>query len=118
MQKLIISGILIVSLLGSIYILRLNNKLAQAEIAALTIEVEKEKESVLALQNSMAKQQSLLHTYNEIVVDTRAKYNDAVSILEKHDLEYLSYSKPNLIEPRVNKATEELFNEIEQQTTK
>ena len=39
--------------------------------------------------------------------------NDLVRKLRRHDLVYLSISKPGLIETRINNGTEKVFNDIE-----
>ena len=104
-------------LLGYIYTLRTDIKLAKAENAALAVQVLTAKETITLMQNSIIKQQALLITYDQTIIDTKAKYNEAMQVFEKHDLEFLSFAKPGLIENRVNKATKELFNEIESETS-
>ena len=43
-----------------------------------------------------------------------AEMNRYLDIFKRHDLTKLAAAKPGLIEPRVNEATKEVFNGIEQ----
>ena len=46
--------------------------------------------------------------------EIEAEMNRYLDIFKRHDLSKLAAAKPGLIEPRVNKATKEVFNGIEQ----
>ena len=116
LQKILIGMILAAAIFGYIYTLKTDVRLAKAEIASLTIETASAKEAMITLQNSVIKQQALLTTHDEEISNSRALLNAALSIFEDHDLEFLSFSKPELIESRVNAATKELFNVIEIET--
>lgn len=106
-------AIIIVLSLGSWYLwsdnqtLRENN--AQLMVAAATQE-----ETISQLQNDMALQgQSLLElqTKGQQIQQEMDRYLD---IFKRHNLTKLAAAKPGLIETRVNKATKEVFDGIEQ----
>ena len=106
-------AIIIVLSLGSWYLwsdnqtLRENN--AQLMVAAATQE-----ETISQLQNDMALQgQSLLElqTKGQAIQQEMDRYLD---IFKRHNLTKLAAAKPGLIETRVNKATKEVFDGIEQ----
>ena len=84
--------------------------------AQLTVAVDQQKETISALQAFQIKQ-------NANVVELQQDLSSSESIrrsLEekflKHDLEYLARNKPALIERRLNTATADVFNQIEQDT--
>jgi len=68
------------------------------------------------LRDTLEKQQQLSAKLNESLKKSENKLEDLRAVLRKHDLTNLSLKKPGLIENRINKATDEIFLEFENET--
>jgi uncharacterized coiled-coil protein SlyX len=112
MQQFFI-GIILVLGLGC-YWLYNENETLKANNAQLEIGIQTQEQTIESLQNDMALQgQSLLDLQkknNEI----QGEMNRYLDIFKRHNLTKLAAAKPGLIETRVNKATKEVFDGIEQ----
>lgn len=106
-------GIILVLGLGC-YWLYNENETLKANNAQLEIGIATQEATIESLQNDMALQgQSLLDLQkknNEI----QGEMNRYLDIFKRHNLTKLAAAKPGLIETRVNKATKEVFDGIEQ----
>lgn len=95
------------------YILYLQYDKAQAEIATLNSAIDaqrattEEYKAQLEIQTQALK--DLSDKSNKLEGDVR-RYLD---IFKRHNLTKLATAKPGLIEPRINKATKEVFDAIE-----
>jgi hypothetical protein len=105
---------LIVALGGSTYYLWNENQTLKANNAKLEYAVETQEETITSLQNDFALQGESLIDMQSKNQEIEAEMNRYLDIFKRHDLSKLAAAKPGLIEPRVNKATKEVFNGIEQ----
>lgn len=94
-----------------------------AENEALKIDIkDKEKQIndirqlVSNLKESVAEQEENLEDLNLRLTDIQVEAKEAVQIFAKHNLSDLSAKKPGLIEKRVNKATQNVFLVLQQDT--
>ena len=87
-----------------------------AEKAALDLKSQQQVHGFKALTESYEKQRvandALTRKNQEIQQETQAY----LQIFKKHDLTKLARAKPGLIETRANKATDEIFKVIEDET--
>ena len=105
---------LIVALGGSTYYLWNENQTLKGNNAKLEYAVETQQETITNLQNDFALQGKSLIDMQSKNQQIEAEMNRYLDIFKRHDLTKLAAAKPGLIEPRVNKATKEVFNGIEQ----
>ena len=105
---------LIVALGGSTYYLWNENQTLKANNAKLEYAVETQEETITNLQNDFALQGKSLIDMQSKNQQIEAEMNRYLDIFKRHDLTKLAAAKPGLIEPRVNEATKEVFNGIEQ----
>lgn len=106
-------AIIIVLSLGSWYLWNDNQTLRENN-AQLVLATETQEETISQLQNDMALQgESLLElqTKGQQIQQEMDRYLD---IFKRHNLTKLAAAKPGLIQTRVNKATKEVFDGIEQ----
>lgn len=112
MNQFFIAIILVLSL-GSWYLWNDNQTLRENN-AQLVLATETQEETISQLQNDMALQgESLLElqTKGQEIQQEMDRYLD---IFKRHNLTKLAAAKPGLIQTRVNKATKEVFDGIEQ----
>ena len=87
-----------------------------AEKAALDLKSQQQEAAFKALTESYEKQRvandALTSKNQELQQETQAY----LQIFKKHDLTKLARAKPGLIETRANKATDEIFKVIEDET--
>jgi Tfp pilus assembly PilM family ATPase len=81
--------------------------------AILTQKQEQYKLGIKELESAIRKQAELTRTLNEEALKAKALANEALAVIDKHNLEFLSFAKPELIEKRVNNATSRVFKDIE-----
>ena len=105
---------LIVALGGSTYYLWNENQRLKGNNAKLEYAVETQQETITNLQNDFALQGKSLIDMQSKNQQIEAEMNRYLDIFKRHDLTKLAAAKPGLIEPRVNEATKEVFNGIEQ----
>ena len=112
MNQFFIAIILVLSL-GSWYLWNDNQTLRENN-AQLVLATETQEETISQLQNDMALQgESLLElqTKGQQIQQEMDRYLD---IFKRHNLTKLAAAKPGLVQTRVNKATKEVFDGIEQ----
>lgn len=105
---------LIVALSGSCYWLYNENQTLKANNVKLETAVATQEETISSLQNDFALQGKSLIAMQSKNQQIEAEMNRYLDIFKRHDLTKLAAAKPGLIEPRVNEATKEVFNGIEQ----
>jgi uncharacterized coiled-coil protein SlyX len=105
---------LIVALSGSCYWLYNENQTLKANNVKLETAVATQEETISSLQNDFALQGKSLIDMQSKNQQIEAAMNRYLDIFKRHDLTKLAAAKPGLIEPRVNEATKEVFNGIEQ----
>ena len=112
----ILIGIIITMLLGGgAYYYFTDKKLAklQTEIGALNVVAETQKESINTLIDSASKIQEASLTLEKALNSAEEVNITLKSKLSKHDLTRLSIKKSGLIEPRINKGTNNAFRNLE-----
>ena len=112
-------AIIIAALVGAGYYIKgviADNKAMKIELAEKALLIEKIKTALDTVVKNVGEQnEAITGLRSEMVVaDTEAK--EAMQIFAKHNLQALSAAKPGLIEKRVNKATQEVFLVMQQDT--
>lgn len=106
-------AIILVLGLGSWYLWNENQTL-KANNIKLEGAVQMQEEAIASLQNDFAKQTTALNNLQSKNNEIELEMNRYLDIFKRHNLTKLAAAKPGLIEPRVNKATKEVFDGIEQ----
>ena len=106
-------AIILVLGLGSYYLYNENQTL-KANNIKLEGAVQMQEEAIASLQNDFAKQTTALNNLQSKNNEIELEMNRYLDIFKRHNLTKLAAAKPGLIEPRVNKATKEVFDGIEQ----
>lgn len=93
----------------------LNNKNAQLSVINQSYENELtyQQERINRISEDYKRQQRENSRLRENYVEAEQYSKDLREKLQEHDLTYLALEKPGLIENRINKATEALFDELE-----
>jgi septal ring factor EnvC (AmiA/AmiB activator) len=115
--------LLILAIAGSLGFLYLqtqsliqNNSKLTSELNSKTKELEQLSSSFANFQNSIKEQEIALNTVYEDNINTRRQMTQALKIFNEHNLQELSKAKPDLIELRVNNATQRIFDTLEQES--
>lgn len=111
--------VLVIVLAGSAaYFKYSQDKLAEAnkEIAAQTARAVSAEANFEFLKESVRKQQKAIDKLAEASVEIRQEQQETIDIFAEHDLKALAERKPGLIEIRVNRATDRVFDELERIT--
>ena len=112
MYKVFLGTTLIAS--GLCYYLYQENQRLIGNVAELTVANELQEQTIATLQNDFALQgQSILELQSKNQ-EIQLEMNRYLDIFKRHNLTRLAAAKPGLIETRVNKATKEVFDGIEQ----
>ena len=82
--------------------------------AKLESAVQLQEEVISSLQNDSTLQTGKLNELQLKSQEAQKEMNRYLDIFKRHSLTKLAAAKPGLIEPRVNKATKEVFDGIEQ----
>jgi|TARA_R100000084_G_scaffold108895_1_gene72987 hypothetical protein len=112
MSKVLI-GIITVLLTISGFLYYQNKSLASLNKAFELRDIE-QKETIESLQNDFALQTEGLLTLQSRNQEIEAEMNRYLDIFKRHNLSKLAAAKPGLIEPKVNNATKEVFDGIEE----
>jgi len=112
MYKVFLGTTLIAS--GLCYYLYQENQRLIGNVAELTVAYELQEQTIETLQSDFALQgQSILELQSKNQ-EIQLEMNRYLDIFKRHNLTRLAAAKPGLIETRVNKATKEVFDGIEQ----
>ena len=82
--------------------------------AKLESAVQLQEDAISSLQNDFTLQTGKLNDLQKKSQEAQKEMNRYLDIFKRHSLTKLAAAKPGLIEPRVNKATKEVFDGIEQ----
>jgi regulator of replication initiation timing len=93
-----------------------SNKTLQAQLQVRTYQIQQLSTSLERISQSINTQTLELNNLNARTVKIREEAAKAQEIFQKHDLTKLSAAKPNLIQIRVNRATQQVFDTIEAET--
>jgi hypothetical protein len=105
---------IILSLGLSTYWLWNENATLTQNNAKLENAVQLQEDAISSLQNDFALQTGKLNELQIKSQEAQKEMNRYLDIFKRHSLTKLAAAKPGLIEPRVNKATKEVFDGIEQ----
>jgi Tfp pilus assembly PilM family ATPase len=111
--RIIIIGLLLSGIIGYFYYSQSEISSLIEDRAILTQKQEQYKLGIKELESAIRKQAELTRTLNEDALKAKALANEALAVIDKHNLEFLSFAKPELIEKRVNNATSRVFKDIE-----
>lgn len=112
MQQFLLALLLVLG--GLSYYLWNENGVLKENNAKLEIAIQTQEETISTLQNDFAKQTTALNNLQSKNNEIELEMNRYLDIFKRHNLTKLAAAKPGLIEPRVNKATKEVFDGIEQ----
>ena len=105
-------GIILVLGLGS-YWLYTENQTLKENNAQLEMGIATQEKTIESLKNDFAIQGEALGTLQAKNNEIELEMNRYMDIFKRHNLTKLAAAKPGLIESRVNKATKEVFDGIE-----
>tara|TARA_Y100000004_G_C8710071_1_gene325514 strand:+ start:204 stop:599 length:396 start_codon:yes stop_codon:yes gene_type:complete len=111
MQQILI-GIILVLGLGSYYLYN-QNQVLSANNLALEGAVEEQKQAMDAMKESFEKQGKSLQNMMRKNAQIEQEMNSYLDIFRRHNLNQLAVAKPGMIEKRVNNATKQVFESIE-----
>ena len=114
MQQLLIGVILVLGLGG--YWLYQENQTLSANNLALEGAVEEQKAAMTAMRESYEKQGKALMNMSRVNAEIEAEKAEYLAIFARHNLDSLAVAKPGMIETRINKATDAVFEGIEDDT--
>ena len=106
-------GLILVLGLSSWYLWNENQRLV-GNIKSLEVAAQLQEETISSLQNDFTLQTNALNELQQKNNEIQLEMNRYLDIVKRHNLSKLAAAKPGLIEPRVNKATKEVFDGIEQ----
>ena len=105
-------GIILVLGLGSYYLYN-QNQVLSANNLALEGAVEEQKQAMNAMKESFEKQGKSLQNMMRKNAQIEQEMNSYLDIFRRHNLNQLAVAKPGMIEKRVNNATKQVFESIE-----
>ena len=108
----ILIGIIVVMGLGSYFLYSQNQRLVELD-KAFEIRNAEQIATIAAQTEQFEKQTQALSTLTKKNQEIEADMNRYLDIFRRHNLTKLAAAKPGLIEPRMNKATKEVFDGIE-----
>ena len=105
-------GIILVLGLGSYYLYN-QNQVLSANNLALEGAIEEQKQAMDAMKESFEKQGKSLQNMMRKNAQIEQEMNSYLDIFRRHNLNQLAVAKPGMIEKRVNNATKQVFESIE-----
>ena len=108
----ILIGIIVVMGLGSYFLYSQNQRLVEVN-KAFEIRNAEQIATIAAQTEQFEKQTQALSTLTKKNQEIEADMNRYLDIFRRHNLTKLAAAKPGLIEPRMNQATKEVFDGIE-----
>lgn len=111
MQQMLI-GIILVLGLGGFYLYQ-QNQVLSANNLALEGAVKEQQQAMTAMKESFEKQGESLQNMMRKNAQIEQEMNQYLDIFRRHNLNQLAVAKPGMIEKRVNNATKQVFESIE-----
>ena len=105
-------GIILVLGLGSYYIYN-QNQVLSANNLALEGAIVEQQQAMDAMKESFEKQGKSLQNMMRKNAQIEQEMNSYLDIFRRHNLNQLAVAKPGMIEKRVNNATKQVFESIE-----
>ena len=112
MNQLLIGIILVMGFLG--YGIYIENENLKAENAAYVLRDAEQDAAIDQLQGDLELQGKGLQEMTARNAEIQGEMNRYLDVFKRHNLTKLAAAEPGLIEPKVNKATKEVFNGIEE----
>lgn len=102
-----------------LYVDHLQDELQEQQMvnSANQVKIETQDKTIDRIQKDFQKQTDSLNKVIKRNNEIRAEIKRYLDIFKKHDLTKLAAAKPGLIENRVNKATQDVFDQIETDST-
>mgnify|MGYP003339564717 CR=1 FL=1 len=111
MSKILI-GVIVVMGIGSYFLWSQVQHLTELN-KAFEVRNAEQIATIAAQQEQFVKQTTALNNLSKKNQEIEADMNRYLDIFRRHNLTKLAAAKPGLIEPRMNKATKEVFDGIE-----
>ena len=108
----ILIGIILVLGLGSYYLYN-QNQVLSANNLALEGAIVEQQQAMDAMKESFEKQGKSLQNMMRKNAQIEQEMNSYLDIFRRHNLNQLAVAKPGMIEKRVNNATKQVFESIE-----
>ena len=89
-----------------------------AEKAALEVQAQEQEAALQALEASLTLQREATREMEDHAAQIQEQMDGYLQIFKDHDFTRLARAKPGLIAPRANKATDDVFTDIENDTKK
>jgi len=109
----IFAGTTVMFALSTFYLWQTNQVLVENNVK-LESAVATQEAAIQSLQNDFTLQTGQLNELQKKSQEAQLEMNRYLDIFRRHNLSKLAAAKPGLIEPKVNKATKEVFDGIEQ----
>jgi hypothetical protein len=109
----IFAGTTLMFALSTFYLWQTNQVLVENNVK-LESAVATQEAAIQSLQNDFTLQTGQLNELQKKSQEAQLEMNRYLDIFRRHNLSKLAAAKPGLIEPKVNKATKEVFDGIEQ----
>lgn len=105
--------------IGYNYVTGLQKKVIEqaASLAVIEMALDETNKTITRLERDRVESARRIRELDIKMNDAERVVEDLRDLLSKHDLTRLSRSKPELIERRINEATDKVFRDIEQLTT-
>ena len=87
-----------------------------AEKAALEVQAQEQEAALQALEASLTLQREATRETEDHAAQIQEQMDGYLQIFKDHDFTRLARAKPGRIEPRANKATDDVFTDIENDT--
>jgi len=112
MSKILL-GVVGILLLACSFLYWQNSRLAEIN-QAFELRDKEQKAAIESLQNDFKLQTEGLLELQSKTQQYEAEMQRYLDVFKRHDLSKLAFAKPGLIEPRVNKGTKNVFENIEE----
>jgi len=114
---MVIAMVVMAGLFG-LYFKYSQNQLMEAnqKVAAQTARAESAEANLEFMQQSLARQQRNLGKLADESVLIRKEQQETINIFSEHDIQKLAEARPGMIELRVNRGTQRVFDELEEIT--
>jgi len=109
----VLAGVVLVMGIGMMFLYNKNQSL-MAEKVALDVAFQEQVQTINSLQQNFQLQTAALTDMQKKNNEIMGDMNRYLDIFKRHNLTKLAAAKPGLIEPRINAATKEVFDGIEE----
>lgn len=100
-------------LAGTTYLLHEENKELSRQLASVEVAMEQQKDTIAFLQENKERQNQALFDLQSKNLEAEREVKMYLDIFARHSLSKLAAAKPGLVEKRVNNATKDVFDSIE-----